>query len=227
MKNYILLIAVTILVTNLSVAQTVSLKKQYYAPGEIMIVKFTAPASYPESAWVGIVPSSIAHGEEELCDKHDLAFEHLKERTNGEINFITPSKTGTFDVRMFDKDLGKEVASQSFTIVAPNTQIAINKNEDKSIPKGTSLLEVETTTLTQGERFSVKYVAPPFKSSAAWIGMYEPGPTGVRINFQIIATNESGTVFFYAPKKAGNYELKMFGDEKETNPTTQISITVK
>ena len=93
------------------------LDKNTYRPGEPIKVYFTAPSHYAANAWVGIIPSQIAHGSEALNDQHDLTYQYVSKRTSGEMNFNAPIKPGNYDFRMNDTDNnGREVASISFFV---------------------------------------------------------------------------------------------------------------
>lgn len=82
-------------------------------------VEFEAPLSFPEDAWIGIVPSSTAHGEEAVNDSANLGYQHLNKRSRGKVTLTAPTEPGSYDVRMFDTDSdGKEVASVTFEVVA-------------------------------------------------------------------------------------------------------------
>ncbi len=91
--------------------------KDAYAPGETITVTFVAPAGLPENAWVGIIPSNIAHGDESQNDMYDLAYQYLNGMTTGTLVFSAPPIPGSYDVRMHDSDSGgKEIASVTFTV---------------------------------------------------------------------------------------------------------------
>jgi len=94
-----------------------SLNKTTFSPGEEIVVKFTAAATFAENAWVGIIPSSVPHGSEAENDNHDLAYQYLQKRTSGTLTFKAPSKPGSYDLRMHNTDNnGAEVASVTFTV---------------------------------------------------------------------------------------------------------------
>ena len=96
---------------------SLSLDKTVFAPGEDISVHFTAPPGYSGNAWVGIIPSSVAHGSEAENDKYDIAYQYLEGRTSGTLVFKAPTQPGNYDFRMNDSDNGgKEVASVSFTV---------------------------------------------------------------------------------------------------------------
>lgn len=96
---------------------SLNLDKTHFAPGESVMVRFTAPANWPENAWVGIIPASIPHGSESVNDQHDISYQYLNKRTTGSLTFIAPSTPGNWDFRLHDTDNGgKEFASVTFSV---------------------------------------------------------------------------------------------------------------
>jgi len=97
-----------------------SLTKNEFIPGEMITVKYTALPEYDTSAWVGIIPSSVAHGSEAENDRHDLIYQYLRKSTGGELNFRAPMESGKYDFRMHNTDSdGVEVASVTFSVALP------------------------------------------------------------------------------------------------------------
>ncbi len=93
------------------------LDKMTFEVGEQIQVHFTAPSSFSEDAWVGIIPSNVPHGSEAENDKYDLAYQYLKGLTSGVLTFAAPDTPGSYDFRMHDTDAdGREVASVTFTV---------------------------------------------------------------------------------------------------------------
>ena len=114
-----LLIAVVALLglVGCSSGPSLSIDKKSVKAGETINVSFKASKDWADNAWVGIIPSNIAHGSEAENDKHDVTYQYLKKRTSGTLVFKAPSKAGSYDFRMHDTDGGgKEVASVSFTV---------------------------------------------------------------------------------------------------------------
>jgi len=96
---------------------SLTLDKDSYKPGEMITVTFTALSTYDNTAWIGIIPSHIAHGDEVLNDQHDISYQYLNGIASGTLTFTAPSTPGSYDMRMHDTDnSGKEVASTSFTV---------------------------------------------------------------------------------------------------------------
>jgi len=75
-------------------SQSLSLNKQQFAKGEEIIVKFTALSSYATNAWIGILPTEVAHGSEAECDKYELSYQYISGKTSGELKFKAPEKEG-------------------------------------------------------------------------------------------------------------------------------------
>jgi len=96
-----------------------SLKLSTYSvsPGGSVAVTFTAPAGLASNAWIGIIPSWVAHGSEATNDQYDLAYQYLSGSTSGTLYFSAPTTPGSYDFRMHDTDnSGSELASVTFTV---------------------------------------------------------------------------------------------------------------
>lgn len=92
-----------------------TLSKQSFVRGEQIQVSYRAPAGLDRSAWIGIIPSNIPHGDEAVNDAHDVTYQYLEGRTSGTFVFTAPS-AGYWDLRMHTTDSnGAEIASVSFT----------------------------------------------------------------------------------------------------------------
>lgn len=95
------------------------LDKKSYAPGETIKVEFTANPEWDEYAWIGIIPSDVAHGKESTNDENDFTYQYLNNKASGTLEFIAPSESGKYDFRMNDMDdseNGVEIASISFEV---------------------------------------------------------------------------------------------------------------
>lgn len=102
-----------------------TLNKMEFKPGEVIVVKYAAMPEYDPSAWIGIIPSSVAHGSEAENDKHDIAYQYLRKSTSGELNFTTPANPGSYDLRMHNTDNnGMEVASVTFKVIGTSQPAA-------------------------------------------------------------------------------------------------------
>jgi hypothetical protein len=109
--------SVTFTVTGEENKATLKLNKMSFGPGEEIIVQFTAPASFAENAWIGIIPSATPHGDEAACDEVNMGYQYISKQVSGRMVFHAPESPGRYDIRMFDTDSnGKETASVSFTV---------------------------------------------------------------------------------------------------------------
>lgn len=94
------------------------LNKTTFAPSEEIIVSFVASSTFASNAWIGVIPSSVAHGSETLNDQHDLSFQYINGRKSGNMVFNAPIKEGSYDLRMHDTDFnGNEVYAVSFEVL--------------------------------------------------------------------------------------------------------------
>ena len=109
--------------TALGETNSLTLDKTAFGPGESINVNFTASSAFPWNAWVGIIPSNVPHGSEQVNDdnltSHMGGYRHLNNQTSGVLTFNAPTQAGTYDFRMNDTDdgsIGIEVASVTFTV---------------------------------------------------------------------------------------------------------------
>ncbi len=101
-----------------AVSAYIDLEKTEFEPGEEIEVKYTISQELSSSAWLGIIPSEIEHGEEEECDNYDLDYEYLGMDLEGSFVFYAPDEPGSYDFRLFDSDdSGKEITYTTFTVV--------------------------------------------------------------------------------------------------------------
>ena len=125
-----------------------SLDKSEYAAGESIIVAFDVvasdAASFSDTAWLGVIPSNVAHGSEAEADRHDVSYQYLNNATEGSKTFNSPGP-GSWDIRLLSSDSnGTEVASVSFTVAQPESAAA-PPAEDSPYPVGTTVYAQWTT----------------------------------------------------------------------------------
>lgn len=105
------------------VVKSMSIDKTVYSSGENGVqikVKIQLDGlSNHNSAWIGIIPSNIQHGNEDMNDQHDIDYKYLEsELNNGEVTLSSSLEKGDYDVRVCDGD-GEgavEVAYISFKV---------------------------------------------------------------------------------------------------------------
>ncbi len=105
------------------------LSKSIFSTDEEIEVEFTLPV-LADSAWIGVVPAGIAHGDEAVNDQHDIEFRHLEGRTIGSFTFANPN-VGDWSIRLNDDDdSGNELAYVEFTVVAGQAGTEISGDYD-------------------------------------------------------------------------------------------------
>ncbi|RLD79406.1 MAG: hypothetical protein DRJ10_08880 [Bacteroidetes bacterium] len=93
--------------------------KNTYAPGETIVVEYTADPNWDESAWIGIIPSDVMHGKEIENEDYDIDYHHIEKSEKGIMKFIAPDEPGKYDIRMHDTDdgaTGVEISFVTFTV---------------------------------------------------------------------------------------------------------------
>ena len=91
--------------------------KSTYSTNEQIEFTFWSP-KYPDNAWIGIIPASVAHGSERVNDQYDRSYHYLRGATTGTWKLRNPGK-GQWTVRLHDTDngnTGKEVAYAPFSV---------------------------------------------------------------------------------------------------------------
>ncbi len=177
-----------------------SLERALFKPGEAITVRFTALATWPDNAWIGILPSRIPHGSESENDRHDVAYQYLNKRASGTLTFTAPG-VGDWDLRMHDTDSnGKEVASVSFKVGA--AVIA---------DSGVLGLAPDKTAYAPGEAISLRFGGIDKPAAKDWIGLYSAGlPNEKYGEWHYLNGQAGGTLQFKAPATPGAYEFRLF-----------------
>lgn len=104
-------------VGNVPEGPVMMLNQYTFKPGEEIKVDFTADSTFEKTAWIGIIPSDIPHGNETENDKHDLTYQYLGGKFSGVLIFKAPQKPGKYDFRMHNSDNnGKEVTYTTFEV---------------------------------------------------------------------------------------------------------------
>jgi hypothetical protein len=200
---------------------TLKLDKDTFACGEEIAVTFTAPSSFTEKAWVGIIPSDVPHGSESENDQHDIAYLYLDKQVAGVLDFHAPGKAGNYDFRMHDTDdNGKEVASVSFTV--------------KVVTEGAKIT-LDKETYAPGEEIRLNFTAPAVFGPKAWIGIIPSDvPHGSEdendrhdVSYQYLDKRTQALLIFNAPEEPGTYDFRMHDTDDNGNEITCVEFTVK
>lgn len=206
-----------------STPASLTLPENTVEAGQAITVNFVTPGDFSPKAWVGIIPSDVAHGDETFNDQYDLSYEYLNERTSGAITLYAPSTPGSYDFRMFDTDEnGKEVASVSFSVTAPSTIIE-------------PTVTLSKTTYAPGDTITVTFTAPATYDTSAWVGLV---PSSVAhgsgddadaadLDYDYLSKRTSGTMDFTAPEEKGSYDLRMIDQSFGGKEVASVTFTVK
>ncbi len=201
-------------------AATLTLVKTTLAPNEEFQVRFTAPASFPEDAWVGIIPSAVPHGDEAVNDDNEIDYQYLDGQTMGVLTFTTPMDPGSYDLRLNENDSGgKEAASVTFIVALPAGDLQ-------------PALRLDETILAPNEQFQVYITVPSWYPADAWVGIIPSevphGDEAVNdsndIDYQYIDQQVSGTLTFIAPQATGSYDLRL--NDSDGHETASVTFSV-
>ena len=202
----------------LGASPSIKVDKETYKAEETVTVEFSGADGYPRTAWIGVIPSSVAHGDESLNDRNDVDYRYLEARSSGTLTFKAPAKPGAWDVRLNDGQ-GHEVAHAAFEVMRPDY--------------GRAKLELSSSAFDPGAKIEVRFTAPDGLASNAWIGLLPASvPHGDEalndrndLAYQYFRAS-SGTLSFTAPEKGGAYDFRMHsGDPGEE--IASVAFTVK
>lgn len=196
--------------------------KKEVDPGQTLTVQFKAPGTFEPKAWVGIVPSSVAHGSEATNDQNDLTYQYLEKRTEGTLTFKAPDKPGSYDVRMNDSDSdGREVASFTFTVKGP--------------PAPTGEIVLPKTEFKPGETVEVTFKAGPGFQENGWLGIIpsdivhgsEATNDQHDLAYQYLGGKAEGRLAFTVPDKPGSYDFRMHDTDSDGREVASVTFAVK
>ncbi len=215
--------AAIILMSYFAHSQSLKIDNYSVKPGASISVYFSAPSTFADNAWIGIIPSNIQHGSEAVNDKHDVAYEYLKKRTSGSIRFKAPTKEGNYDFRMHDTDNnGKEVASVSFTVSKTGSQ------------SNNGPINISQQNVKSGEAIQVNFNFSSEFPENAWIGIVpshiEHGSEAINdkfdVSYQYLKKRKSGTLIFNAPDKEGKYDFRLNNTDDNGKEIAYVSFWV-
>ncbi len=108
---------------------SMKIEKDVYAPGEKITVNLEWTGIPDSSAWVGIIPADIPHGDEYVNDDADVAYIYLTENEGSAFTFRTLLEAGKYTLRVNENDGGgPELAWCAFTVEGE----AVQEDEQQS-----------------------------------------------------------------------------------------------
>jgi len=196
------------------------LDKKAYLPLENVVVTFTARADYAETAWIGVVPSNVPHTQVD-SEANDLAYEYVKKRITGTMTFQAPRLEGSYDLRMFNVDIGgTEVASVTFEVKGN---------------LGVGQLKLDKAAYAPGETVNVHFTAGERFTKEAWVGLFtsdlphaKSGPSDQHdLAYRYLEGTSKGVLSFKAPYELGTYDFRMFDtSDDDGEETASVTFTV-
>lgn len=221
----------------------VTLDKTMYAPEEAISASYEIVDQVDSSAWMGILPSDTAHGEESEGDKHDLTYQKFHGELTGTMTFNAPAEPGSYDVRVYSSDAdGKELFSVSFEVKADEVEAeegeedAEESEEAEETEEEGPTLELESTEYEAGAEITVNFTTPEGYDTSAWVGLIpsdiEHGKEELNdehdLEYRYLHGETSGTLSFTAPTEPGSYDFRMNeSDSTGAVEVASVSFTVK
>jgi outer membrane protein OmpA-like peptidoglycan-associated protein len=210
----------TIQVNAVDYKASLKLQKNNVGPGDDIALDFSVAIPLPKTAWIGVIPSSVPHGNEDVNDQNDVDYQYVGEKQSGTLQFRAPEKAGSWDFRLNDSDGGgTELASVTFQVGAVKLE-------------GT--LKLKKNVFAPGEQIEVDFTAPAELSRTAWVGIIPSDiPHGKEevndqhdIQYAYLEKKASGTLNFVAPPEAGSYDFRMNSSDSNGDEITSVSFKV-
>jgi len=214
------LASTTIQVAAIDWKASLKLEKTVFNPGDNITLNFSVAAPLPKTPWMGVIPSNVPHGNEDVNDQNDVDFQYVGEKQSGTLKFRAPTKAGSYDFRLNDVDGGgTELASVTFQVGAIKLE-------------GT--LKLKKTSFAPGEQIELDFTAAPELPHTAWVGMIPSNtPHGKEevndqhdIQYAYLDKKSSGTLKFVAPPEAGSYDFRLNSSDDNGEEITSVSFTV-
>jgi outer membrane protein OmpA-like peptidoglycan-associated protein len=218
--NGVELAFVTFQVSAVDYKPSLKLKQTTFNPGDDIDLEFSIAVALPKTAWIGIIPSDVPHGEANVNDQHDIAYQYVGEKNSGSLRFQAPEKAGSYDFRLNDSSSnGREISSVSFQVGSVKLEGTLKIAKDIYAP---------------GEEIEVEFTAPESLSRTAWVGMIPSNiPHGKEevndqhdIQYNYLEKKGAGTLHFVAPPEAGSYDFRMNSSDSDGVEITSATFRV-
>ncbi len=195
------------------------LDKTTVVPGEQITIHYSAAAQLPATAWIGIVPSHVEHGSEQINDANDVGYRYVSETSEGTVTLSAPTKAGSWDARLNDLDNnGSELASVSFTVVEASAQV-----------------HLERTRYAPGDTVIVHFTVPAGLPNNAWAGIVPSEvPHGSEstnddndLAYRYLGGKSTGELEFSAPATPGSYDIRVNDTDSSGNEIASATFVVE
>jgi len=219
-------------------AVSLSVDKSAVRPGEPLTVSFSVNPGLKGNAWIGIIPSHVAHGSEAVNDQNDVTYQYLQNRTSGTMSFTAPMAPGSYDFRFHDTDdNGVELAFVSFVVGGQRSSATVPDKgfEPQGMPYGgnEATLRIDKSVYRQGEQIRLHFTAPAHYAENAWIGIIPShishGNEAVNdqndITYQYVQKRTSGEMLFTAPQP-GRWDFRLNDTDNNGREAASVSFTV-
>lgn len=196
------------------------LDRQDYLAGQKMAVHFSATSELGRRAWIGIVPSEVAHGSSAENDRHDVGYAYVSGKSEGTVELGAPGRGGAWDVRLHDSadSDGSEIASATFSVSVASGKLVLDK-----------------TRFAPGEDIVVQFTVPEGLSSKAWAGLV---PSQVAhgseatndqhdLSYRYLGGKSSGELSFTAPDEPGSYDIRLNDTDSDGNEIASATFVVE
>jgi len=150
-----------------AISPGLTLPKNMYDANEDIRAMFKAPVCYPADSWVGVLKTNIPHDNEEQNSSSVIGGKsYLNRREEGTMLFKAPQEEGSYELRMYDIESGKEVSSVSFMVRKPaNTNVVTNPVAPNNLSSWTeNAMKHRGKT---GQRFTYRF-GPGNSSATVW-----------------------------------------------------------
>lgn len=187
---------------------TLSLERTVFRAGETIRLSYSASGAVASNAWIGVIPSNTAHGDEAVNDQSDVDFKYLQSKSSGVLEFNVPQNPGNYDFRFNESDSGgRELASLSFVAIR-----SLTPDE-----QGKVSLSLAPGPYQAGKSVTLRFTAPSSFDRNGWIGLFaadkphgdEQANDQVELTYQYIEGRTSGEMTFNLPTTPGRYDFRM------------------
>ena len=215
MKN---IACVLFLICTAAVALSDSLKtdRAEVLPGQPITVTLTSTGSLDQTAWIGVIPSTVQHGTESGNDANDVDYQYYKKDTST-YTFNAPAKAGSYDFRLSFK--GKELATVTFRVLAPDYKARL------TLPK---------TSFLPGDEVELNFEVAQSLPKGAWIGIIPSSvPHGSEatndqhdVSYQYVGDKMTGSFKFHVPDQPGAYDFRLNDSDSSGTEIASVSFQV-